>query len=125
MNRLIIPKKISIVVGSHTICITFANTKMGFEDYLSRSTLSALTNGKFPNDMFPENVKSTFGLGATMDLWTRMTYPSLICYIAKDKSHFFTGKLRISMAIFHSYMKLPEGIRSLELRKSRPKDCIF
>lgn len=61
--------------------VTFATIKRGFEHYVSRSTLSsALTNGKFPKDMFPENVKSTFGLGfATgmtfMDIiWLLMTY---------------------------------------------------
>ena len=38
-------------------------------------------------------------------------YPLVICYIAKWKIHpFFMGKSAISMAIFNSYVSLPEGI---------------
>ena len=40
-----------------------------------------------------------------------MIYPLVICYIANWKDPpCLMGKLTISMAIFNSYVKLPEGI---------------
>ena len=45
-------------------------------------------------------------------------YPLVICYIANWKiTIFFMGKSTISMAIFNSHVKLPEGI-TYELNKS-------
>ena len=37
-------------------------------------------------------------------------YPLVICYIAMEKSLCCMGKSTISMAIFNSYVKLPEGM---------------
>ena len=61
---------------------------------MSRSTLSsALTNGKFPKDMFPENVKSTFGLGFA----TGMTFMDIIWFlnVFNDISGVWRGEKKI------------------------------
>ena len=81
--------------GSRIPCttfVTFATIKRGFEHYVSRSTLSsALTNGKFPKDMFPENVKSTFGLGFA----TGMTFMDIIWFLYNDISGIWRGEKKI------------------------------
>ena len=40
----------------------------------------------------------------------RIRYPLVNVYIAMENHHFLMGKSTISMAIFNSYVKLPEGI---------------
>ena len=36
-------------------------------------------------------------------------YPLVICYIAMEIHYSLMGKLTISMAMFNSYVELPEG----------------
>ena len=44
------------------------------------------------------------------DSCTESIYPLVICYIAIENGHRNSGLPMNSMVIFHSYVKLPEGI---------------
>ena len=53
-------------------------------------------------------------MGSMDDLW--MIYPLVNCYITNitmENHHAINGKSTMSMAIFNSYVKLPDGMDDL------------
>ena len=48
-------------------------------------------------------------MGEFMVMQCRISYPLVNVYITMENHNAINGKLTISMAIFNSYLKLPEG----------------